>query len=54
MALWKSLFGGGRPSKDDLIRRLVKQRVRDDPLAASMGFNERMVDSLSTVACRAS
>lgn len=46
MGLWNSLFGGGRPSKNDLIRTLAKQRVRQDPTASAMGFNERMVDSL--------
>lgn len=46
MGFWKSLFGGGRPGKNDLIRSLAKQRVRDDPMAAAMGFNEHMVDSL--------
>jgi hypothetical protein len=46
MGLWKSLFGGGGPSKNDLVRNLAKQRVREDPLAAAMGFNETMIDSL--------
>jgi hypothetical protein len=46
MGLWNSLFGGGRPSKNDLIRALAKQRVRRDPTASAMGFNEHMVDSL--------
>ena len=46
MGLWKSLFGGGGPSKNDLIRGLAKQRVREDPSAAAMGFNESMIDSL--------
>jgi hypothetical protein len=46
MGLWSSLFGGSRPSKNDLIRALAKQRVRQDPMASAMGFNEHMVDSL--------
>jgi hypothetical protein len=46
MGLWRSLFGGSRPSKNDLIRSLAKQRVRQDPSASAMGFDERMVDSL--------
>ncbi|MEX2164012.1 MAG: hypothetical protein WD823_07190 [Sulfuricaulis sp.] len=46
MGLWKSLFGGGRPSKNDLVRSLAKQRVREDPMAAAMGFNENMIDGL--------
>ena len=46
MGIWNSLFGDGRPSKNDLIRSLAKQRVRQDPIASSMGFNESMIDSL--------
>ena len=46
MGFWKSLFGDRRPSKNDLIRGLAKQRVREDPSASAMGFNENMVDSL--------
>lgn len=46
MGVWSSLFGGGRPSKNDLIRDLARQRVCQDPMASAMGFNERMVDSL--------
>lgn len=46
MGLWSSLFGGGRPSKNDLIRSLAKHRVRQYPMASAMGFDERMVDSL--------
>lgn len=49
MGLWSSMFGGGRPSKNDLIRALAKQRVRKDPTASAMGFNEQMVDSLGTM-----
>jgi len=46
MSLWSFLFGGDRPSKNDLIRSLAKQRVRQDPMAFGMGFNERTIDSL--------
>jgi len=46
MGLWKSLLGGGRPSENDLIRNLAKQRVRDDPMTGAFGFDENMVDSL--------
>ena len=46
MGIWSSIFGGRRPSKNDLIRALAKQRVRQDPMALAMGFDERKVDSL--------
>jgi len=46
MSFWKSLFGKGPSSKNDLIRSLAKQRIRADPMAAAMGFSEPMVDSL--------
>lgn len=49
MGLWNSLFGGGRLSKEYLIRSLVKKRVSDDPTASRMGFDARMVDSLDAV-----
>ncbi|MFZ3137346.1 MAG: hypothetical protein WA126_08155 [Thermodesulfovibrionales bacterium] len=49
MGLWKSLFGGVGYSKNDLIRSLAKQRVRDDPMANAMGFNEHMIDSLGMI-----
>lgn len=49
MSFWRSLFGGGRPRKSELIRNLAKQRVRDDPMAAAMEFDERMVDTLGTM-----
>ena len=42
MGLFKSLFGGG-PSKNDLVRNLAKQRVRE------MGGDESMVDSLGFI-----
>lgn len=49
MGVWSSLFGGGRPSKNDLIRSLAKHRVRQDPMASAMGFDECTVDSLGIV-----
>lgn len=49
MGLWSSLFGEVRPSKEDLIRGLVKKRVSNDPMASSMGFDARMVDSLDAL-----
>lgn len=43
------LFSGGKPSKIDLIKKLAKDRVRKDPMAESLGYNEGMVDSLGTM-----
>lgn len=40
MGLWKSLVGGDGPSKNDLIRNLAKQHVRENPLASAIGFDE--------------
>ena len=37
------------PSKEDLIRSLVKKRVSNDPMASRMGFDARMVDSLDAI-----
>lgn len=48
MGLLKKLFGGGS-SKEDLIRNLAKKRVREDPMASQMGFDEGMVNSLGTM-----
>lgn len=49
MGVFSSLFGGGRSSKEDLIRSLVKKRVSNDPMASRMGFDARMVDSLDAL-----
>lgn len=49
MGLWGSLFGGGRSSKEDLIRSLLKKRVSNDPMASLMDFDARMVDSLEAL-----
>ncbi len=38
MGLWKSLVGGGGPSKNDLIRNLAKQHVRENPLESCNRF----------------
>jgi len=48
MGFLKNVFGGGKPSKEDLIRDLAKERIKTDPLAESMGYNESMIDSLGT------
>lgn len=48
MGLWSSLFGGGHPSKEDLIRSLVKKRVSTDPMA-SRWVDANMVDSLDAL-----
>jgi hypothetical protein len=49
MRFLNSLFRGGRSTKNDLIRTLAKRRVRQDPTASAMGFDESMVDSLGMV-----
>ncbi len=49
MGFLKKLFGGGRLDKEDLIQGLVKKRIREDPLAESLGYDESMVDSLGTM-----
>jgi hypothetical protein len=49
MGLWKSFLGGGRPSKDDLVRSLAKKRVREDPMAATMGFDENIIDEMGMI-----
>ena len=43
MGLWKLPIGGGRSSKEELIRNLVKKRVSNDPMAS------RMVDSIDAL-----
>lgn len=48
MGFLKKLLGGGRSDKEDLIRGLVKKRIREDPLAGNLGYDENMVDSLGT------
>lgn len=49
MGLWSSLFGSGDLSKNDLIRALAKQRIRQDPRASAMGFSDSMIDSLGVL-----
>ena len=49
MGLLSKLFGGAGPNKEELIKSLVKERIKLDPMAESMGFNEDMVDSLGTM-----
>lgn len=46
MGFLKSMFGGG-PSKNDLIKTLVKKRIAADPFAEASGFTPDKVDSLS-------
>ncbi|MGI9250061.1 MAG: hypothetical protein ACR2PR_02535 [Pseudohongiellaceae bacterium] len=48
MGLFRELFGSG-VDKKALIKELTKSRVRDDFMAAAMGFDESMVDSLSGI-----
>lgn len=47
MGLLGKLFNRGGVDKDSLIRDLVRLRVKNDPMAAAMGFGEEMADSLS-------
>lgn len=47
MGLLSKLFNRG-VDKSSLIRNLVRLRVRNDPMAAAMGFGEEMADSLSS------
>ena len=49
MGIWNSLFRGGHPSKEDLIRSLVTKRVSNDPMASLAGFDADMVDSLNAL-----
>ncbi len=49
MGLFSKIFGGGKFSREALIKRLAKERVKNDPLAVTMGFNESMIDSLGTM-----
>lgn len=49
MGFLKSMFGGGRPSKDDLVRSLAKKRVREDPMSAAMGFSENIIDEMGMI-----
>lgn len=46
MGLLSKLFGG--VDKSALIKDLVHLRIRSDPMASAMGFDEGMVNSLST------
>jgi hypothetical protein len=47
MGIISKLFNRG-VDKSSLIRNLVRLRVRNDPMAAAMGFGEDMADSLSS------
>lgn len=46
MGIFGKLFGAG-VDKNALIKDLVRLRIRNDPMAGAMGFNEETVDSLS-------
>ena len=45
MSIFSKLFGG--VDKSALTRDLVRLRIRSDPMAAAMGFDETMADSIS-------
>jgi len=47
MGFLGKLFNRSGVDKNSLIRNLVRLRVSNDPLAAAMGFREKMIDSLS-------
>ena len=47
MGLLSKPFNRG-VDKSSLIKNLVRLRVRNDPMAAAMGFGEEMADSLSS------
>ena len=49
MGFIRNLFGGSKPSKNDLIKNLAKERIKNDPLAENMGFTESMINSLGTM-----
>lgn len=49
MGFLKKLFGGGASSKEELIKNLAKTRIRTDPMARRMGYDESMIDSLETM-----
>lgn len=47
MSIFSKLFGG--VDRGALTRELVRLRIRSDPTAAAMGFNESMADSISSL-----
>lgn len=47
MGILSKLFGGSGTNKNKLIKNLVKERIGSDPMAASIGFDKSMVDSLT-------
>ena len=49
MGLLGRLFGGGGTNKNNLIKHLVKERIQSSPGFAARGFDESMVDSLSSL-----
>lgn len=49
MGFLKKLFGGSASPKEELIKNLAKTRVRTDPTARRMGYDEGMIDSLGTM-----
>lgn len=49
MGILSRLFDLGGTAKDKLIKNLAKERIGSDPMAASMGFDKNMVDSLTDI-----
>ncbi len=49
MGILGKLFNRRGVDKNALIKNLVRLRVKNDPMAAEMGFSEEMADSLSSV-----
>jgi hypothetical protein len=47
MGLFGKFFNHGKVDKNSLIRKLLRLRVRNDPMATVAGFSEEMADSLS-------
>ena len=48
MGFFGRLFKRGGVDKNALIRNLIRLRIKNDAMAAAMGFREETVDSLST------
>jgi hypothetical protein len=47
MGVFDSLFGRKRDVKEELIRELAALRIRSDPAAAVLGYDEAMLQGLS-------
>jgi len=48
MGFFGRFFKRGWVDKNALIRNLIRLRIKNDTMAAAIGFREEMVDSLST------